>query len=234
MKRQTVLGLLATFAMTLFASFSAAPAFATSYTHNGVTCTQNTGSGLSPNVYTCVPSGGQFKGGISGSTPFVVSTLQALSHFWEFQTIADFNSFCNNPTGPSLPCYPIAVGAVGVTLGTNSIIFLQNEPFPYAAAAGGHEEGHQLDNHFQALLGIPASKSAQYLAKVNKDWTNFNAKTPCTLNGTGAFDSRRDHNSVYICTGLTGTGGALTGAYSAGTNESVAATTLFKRVIARA
>jgi hypothetical protein len=221
MKLQKLAALAVTLSTLLLASLFATPASATAYSHGGITCTQNTGSGLSPNVYTCftgVPA--QFKGGISGTQSIAISLLQPNSHFWEFLTYADFYAFCNNPTGPSLPCSTLPIGLVGVTLGNNSLIFVQGEPAPYGAAAGGHEEGHQLDTLFQGLLGQPASKSAEYLAKVNKDWTNFNAKLACTLNGTGAFDFRRDHNNAYICTGLTGAGGALTAAYAAGNNKS--------------
>lgn len=204
--------------LSVLLAATATPASATSYSHGGVTCTQNSGSGLAPNVYTCFTSQpGQYKSGISGTQATAISLLQPNSYFWEFLTLADFNAFCNNPTGPSLPCPtpPLVAGNVGVTLGNNSIIFVQGSPSPYGAAAGGHEEGHQLDNHFQALLGLPASKSSQYLAKVNKDWANFNAKPACSLTGVGAFDFRRDYTNAYICTGLTGAGGTLTAAYAA-------------------
>ncbi len=223
--KKFVAGTLAALGLATVMAVTATPAFATSITHGGVTCNQLSGSGLAPNIYYCLPTGtSQFQSGIANTQPNALSLLQPVAHFWEFNTIANFNSFCNNPTGPSLPCASVPAGSAGLTVGNNSMIFVVNSPFPYGAAAGGHEEGHQLDFHYNALLGIPASGSAQYLAKVNKDWTIFNALTACTTTATGAFDGRRDSHNVYICTGATGRGGSLISTYTGtglGTNKAI-------------
>lgn len=225
MKRQTLLGLVATLATIFFASLTTSPAFATSFTRNGVTCTQLTGSPLRPNIFNCTAQGtSQFSTGISGTQASAKAKLQPVGHFWEFDSIAAYQNFCGNTTGPLplLPCSPILPGSIGQTVGHNSWIYTGGtfQSYPYGAAAAAHEEGHQLDLLYGGtlpdgnVLGVPASNSAQYKAMVDKDWANFNLKPKCS--GTGVFYGLRDSDNEYICTGVDGRAGVgLTPKYSA-------------------